>query len=331
MGQDRPLYAPIPSSKRCKISCTLLRLPLTHEALICLHVYSYHNGHSVQTTAKSQREIQRLKTDADYGQTLGGGFILHYNNYSSPFLQHDITALKLKHAMQDTLNAAKPNILQNVDRRNSTPGIGKVLVSRFQHGTSGGFEWRITFETAIGDVGGADSSPLTITNHLTGIGAMGDIITLKNGTTIGGSFAFEFMEITTSLMSHDTSASEMKRVLMKDIPFIINADISRTGANSNCNDGFCRNGPDQAGGYTWKINLATSVGNISPFSPTSSQYDSVGIIEDLIVHNHLTGCTEMECTNITSMLAPNAPISRFIWRRRGKFWSRRWKWIWILA
>ena len=104
-----------------------------------------------------------------------------------------------------------------------------------------------------------------------------------------------YRQTKTKKSSHDTrpSTSQCRRLC-----FIINADISRTGANSNCNHCFCRNGPDQAGGYTWKINLATSVGNVSPFSPTSSQYDSVRIIEDLIVHNHLTGCTEMECTKV---------------------------------
>eukprot|EP00979_Chaetoceros_neogracilis_P003421 scaffold592_cov272-Chaetoceros_neogracile.AAC.32 len=211
--------------------------------------------------------------------------------------------------MQDTLNVAKPNILQNVDRRNTTPGIGNVSVSRFQHGTSGGFEWRITFETAIGDVGGVDSSPLTLTNLLNGIGATADIVVLQNGTTIGGSFTFEFMGIKTRPMPHNIPASKMKRVIIKDIPLILNADISRTDANDNCNDGFCRNGSDQTGGYAWEISIATDAGNISPYSPTSSQYDSVGIIEDLIVHNNLTGCVKKECPKITSILVPHTPYS----------------------
>ena len=148
---------------------------------------------SVQSTAKIEHEIQVLTTDADPGQTLGGGVILHYNGYSTSFLPHDIKALELKRVMEDTLNVAKPNIRRYIGRQNTTPGIGEVSVSRSQHGVSGAFAWSITFKTAIGDIGGADSGPLTVTNLLNGIGAVVDIETVKNGTTIDGSFAIEFM------------------------------------------------------------------------------------------------------------------------------------------
>ena len=264
---------------------------------------------SVQSTAKIEHEIQVLTTDADPGQTLGGGVILHYNGYSTSFLPHDIKALELKRVMEDTLNVAKPNILRYIGRQNTTPGIGEVSVSRSQHGVSGAFAWSITFKTAIGDIGGADSGPLTVTNLLNGIGAVVDIETVKNGTTIDGSFAIEFMGIKTNPMSHDIAASEMKRYLMSSNPYIINAHISRSGINDKCNDGFCRNGPDQAGGYTWEITIATDIGNVSPFSPMSSMSDSIGPIEGLVLHNNLTGCVATVCPNITSVLSSHTPFS----------------------
>ena len=263
----------------------------------------------IKTTAIVEHEVQTIRTGGGQGQTLEGGFKLHYNGYTSSLIRHDTTAAELKAIMEDNMNAAKINILQNIDRSHTTPGIGEVAVSRFPFGSSGGYEWRITFMTAVGNIGEVDSGPMTITNLLRGIGASAVIDTVKDGNTIGGTFSLEFLGTDTRYLSHDTSATDMESVLMHDVPGIINAKVTRSGTHQECNDGFCKNGPDQAGGYTWELSITTTVDNLSPFSPTSPDYDRVGTISELGVKNNLTGCVNGICPNISISTYPQTPFS----------------------
>ncbi len=189
------------------------------------------------------------------------------------------------------------------------PGIGRLSVSRFQHGTSGGYEWRITFLTAIGNIGEVDSSPMSITNLLTGEGASASIETITDGNTIGGTFALKFNGSKTRLLQHDVSGTEMASALVNDFAGILNATVTRSGANSNCNDGFCRSSPDQSGGYLWTVSIATNIANISPFAPTSSDFDTVGDISEMEVENNLTGCVDSICPNISITTTPDSPFS----------------------
>ena len=252
---------------------------------------------TIQTSAPAVDEIQLLTTKADIGQTLSGGFRLEFNGYVTPFLPHDITASELKRKMEDSLNPVKRNQLANFDRQNSTAGLGVVGVTRESFGTSGGYQWKITFSSAVGKIG-KDSSRLSTTNLLVSKGASVTLETLQHGNSIGGTFALRFLGKETRPLSHDISANEMKEVLLEDITILSAALVLRSDPTENCNDGFCANGPGKSGGYIWTLTLNTQIGNISPFSPTSNTFDNEGKIETMTAVNFLTGCINLKCPTI---------------------------------
>lgn len=99
-------------------------------------------------------------------------------------------------------------------------------------------------------------------------------------------------------MRHDVSASELEEILLQDISSLSTANVLRNDPTGNCNDGHCYNGADKSGGYTWTLTLTTSVGNVSPYSPTSSKFDEEGGIGNMTALNQLTGCVDSQCPAI---------------------------------
>ena len=253
-------------------------------------VYLY----TIETTAPIVSEIQALTSNAYDGQTLTGGFRLQFNNYSTSLLPHDISADDLKKRMEDSLNPTKQNRLDKFDRLELRSGIGVVDVTRDRFGTSGGYRWNITFQSAIG----RDLSPLKVTNLLVSKGADISLETIRRGNTIGGTFSLRFLGNVTRSISHDVSAADLEEILLNDIYSLSKVNVIRSDPTDNCDDGFCRNGPGRSGGYSWTLTLATQKGNISPFSPTSNAFDDEGEIEELIALNHLTDCLNSECPTI---------------------------------
>ena len=250
---------------------------------------------TIQTSAPVVHEVMYLKTSADIGQTLSGGFRLHFNKFSTPFLPHDISAGALKAKMENSLN---PSRLKTVDRSDTPVGIGVVEVTRERFGTSGGFHWSITFTSAVGTLS-KDSGRISVTSELVSKGARATIETVKYGNSIGGAFALQFLGNTTRQIPHDVSASDLKDVLLDDISSLNTVNVLRNDAVANCNDGFCYNGPtDQSGGYIWTLSITTDVGNISPSSPTSNDFNTEGRVEDMIALNYLTGCVDSQCPQI---------------------------------
>ena len=65
-----------------------------------------------------------------------------------------MTAKELQSIIEKNLNSAKLNRLFGINREDIVPGIGRVSVSRSSYGTSGGSEWRITFDFMILDISG---------------------------------------------------------------------------------------------------------------------------------------------------------------------------------
>jgi hypothetical protein len=291
-----------------------------------LYCHSFHviadpkYFHSIKTSATSVHEVQSITTDSMQGQMIDGGFILHFNGHSTPLIPHNVNAKTLKRIMEDNLNAARLNALDNIDRKAATPGIGKINVSRSHYGSSGGYEWRITFLTAVGNIGDIDSSPLTATNLLNGIGTSISIQTLVNGNSISGTFNLSFLNNQTQNLQHDISAQDMKKAILRDLPQVVSADVIRTAyQGSSCNDGLCKDGPHQAGGYTWSLVVTTQIDNQSPSSPTSRQFDNNTIFTDLIVNNNLLGCLNSQCPNITVRSGHEKYISRKNERLRRPF------------
>jgi hypothetical protein len=219
------------------------------------------------------------------GQTLSGGFRLHFNSYSTPFLSHDISARNLKAKMEGSLNPSSR--LNNIDRSNTPAGIGLVEVTRERFGSSGGYKWNITFISAVGGIG-KDSGRITVTTELESKGSSILIDTIQYGNSIAGTFALRFLSNETRQVSHDIQASELKDVLLEDFASVKSVDVIRNDAVANCNDGFCKNGPDQRGGYIWTLTITTDVGNQSPYSPTSNKFDVEGDLEEMTALNYLT-------------------------------------------
>ncbi|KAK1738925.1 glycosyl hydrolase (family 43) [Skeletonema marinoi] len=249
---------------------------------------------TIQTSAPVVNEIQSLTSSADDGQTLSGGFRLHFNNYTTSLLPHDISAPELKRRIEDSLNPTKKNRLDKFDRLDSRSGIGAVEVTRDRFGPSGGFQWDITFQSAVGNIG-KYSSQLTVTNLLVSKGADISLETIRHGNSIGGTFALQFLGNVTRSISHDVSATELAAILLEDVDSLSTVDVIRSDPTDNCNDGFCRNGPQRSGGYIWTLTLTTQTGNVSPFSPTSNDYDYEGEVKELNALNYLSGCVDSEC------------------------------------
>lgn len=212
-------------------------------------------------------------------------------------IPHDVTSKSLKRIMEETLNPASTNILHSINRSNTEAGIGKVQVERVYLDKSGGYKWRITYVSGTGNVG-KDSSHLTVTNMLSGIGAQISIETIIEGNTIGGTFSLSFLNSKTRPLDHDISALDMQRTFLSDIAGVESMSVERTDPSSKCNDGLCKNGPSQAGGYIWTLTITTRVGNVSPQSPTSPLFDSEGPMSNLLVENNLTGCINDICPKI---------------------------------
>ncbi len=252
---------------------------------------------TVQTSAPKVDEIHLLTTNANKGQTISGGFRLKFGDWETPFLPHDITANELKRRMEDSLNPVKWNQLTNYHRLESSTGIGLVGVTRERYGTSGGYQWKITFSTSIGRTG-IDSSSLAVINHLVSKGSSAKLEILQYGNSIGGKFSLRFLGNETRPIYHDVSASELQEVIMNDIELLTSASVIRSDPTNRCNDGLCVNGPGRAGGYIWTLTLTTEVGNVSPFSPTSSDFDNEGHNEEMTALNFLTGCVESNCPMI---------------------------------
>jgi len=253
---------------------------------------------TIETIAPIVKEVQTVTSNADQGQTIRGGFYLHFNGYNTSFLPHDISASELKREMEGSLNAASPILLDNINRTFATPGIGKINVSRKSIGTSGGYVWSITFHSAIGNLAEMDSGPLTVSNLLNGLGATISVATVTHGNTIGGNFTLSFLGDTTQPLNHDISSSELRHALLTEISSLSTVDVIRTDPIENCNDGFCDNGPTPTGGYIWTLTMTTKIGNLSPFSPTSEDYDSEGIVEEMTAISHLTGCSKTICPSV---------------------------------
>ena len=252
---------------------------------------------TIHTSASTVNEIQSLMASADRGQTLNGGMRLHFNGYTTPLLLHDIKASELKRRIEDSLNPAKRNQLTSFDRIDSVAGIGVVDVTRETFGSSGGYRWNITFASAVGNIG-KDSSRLSATNYLVSKGARVQIETMRHGNSIGGKFALQFLGNETRLMIHDVSALELEEILLQDITSLSTVHVLRSDPTGNCNDGHCANGADRSGGYTWTLTMTTQVGNNSPFSPTSTDFDIEGDIVNMISMNQLTGCADSQCPTI---------------------------------
>ena len=284
--------------------------------------------HTIKTDAAGRDEVQTLTTDCMDGQNLGGGFLLHFNGYTTAMIPFDASPAYVKDAMETALNPASIARLPSIDRGagieashhyaqgghevmgTSPPptngaasppfegedvakrsGVGLVTVSRVPGSDMRGgvFTWSITFSSFVGNPGEVDSTPLTATSYLTGLGSSLTIRTVTDGNSIAGNFRLGFLGAATPTMPHDVSASAMRTALLSSFPKLESAAVWRSDPTNNCNDGYCQDGPTKSGGYIWTIMTTTLEGNVSPTSPTNAAFATEGAVEPMTVYaNALT-------------------------------------------
>ena len=85
----------------------------------------------IRTEAEVIREVHRIRSWAQLGQTIGGGFVIHFKDYSTNVLPHDISAND-EAALENNLNM---NTLADGNNRperklGRVAGIGVVNVTR---------------------------------------------------------------------------------------------------------------------------------------------------------------------------------------------------------
>jgi len=101
--------------------------------------------------------------------------------------------------------------------------MGKISVSRQSSGMLGGYSWRITFESVVGNV-----DDLQVTNLLNGLGASLRLETIVHGNSIGGNFSLSFLGSITRPIPHYISAADLQNLLTDDIPQLEKAHVVRT-------------------------------------------------------------------------------------------------------
>lgn len=143
------------------------------------------------TSASHIPEIQSITTLATPGQTLSGGFVLMFKNYSTTIIPHDASAQLLKKIIEDNLNMINPDaqVKSPINRQKSRTfaGIGLVNVTRSASDPQEGYTWNITFTTAIGNI-----EQIRVKSFLFSNGATAFTRTIRDGNEIGGTFTLNF-------------------------------------------------------------------------------------------------------------------------------------------
>ena len=241
----------------------------------------------ITTSAPHIPEVQVVTTTALVGQTLAGGFLLSFGQYTTPLIPHDATGATMKKMLEDNLNIVPPNagIAAAREISDSIAGIGLVDVTRSTQDSQEGFQWFITFSGAIGNI-----QQLEPTTFLQGLDANVTVDTLVEGNEIGGSFKLTFEGSETEPIDSYETATGLKAKLL-ELPMVSTAFVVRIDDTENCDDGLCDDGPLPCRGMIWSVYVTTNgtYDNISPVSPTSPNINESGTIFRFGYISSLTG------------------------------------------
>lgn len=223
----------------------------------------------VRTAAAVISEVQFLRTSARPSQTMAGGFVLSFKAYQTPVIPHDVTSIALKQLIEANLNGFSPSDTHTSFDRRGGPlaGVGVVEVTRSIADSQEGFEWLITFTSAIGNV-----DQLQVASYLQGLGASVETGTVLEGNEIGGFFTLQFNGATSEPIQAAETASSFQRLLLA-MPSVSSAFVERIDPTGLCDDGLCQDGPMLSRGLLWTVFVTANeeFGNASPYSPTSPQ------------------------------------------------------------
>ena len=183
----------------------------------------------VTTSAIDYKEIQVIRTFAQPGQTLAGGFALSFKKYVTPIIPHDCSSQLMKSILEDNLNLVQPaNRRVLPDRyRDGIAGIGEVTVSRSTQSDEEGYTWSITFSTAIGNI-----DQMGHINYLQGLKAGMTLTTLQNGTEILGTFQLSYQGVVTQpILAAETAAGLKAKLLAMTTTTTMAAKSVTAGVN----------------------------------------------------------------------------------------------------
>ena len=227
-------------------------------------------SHTLAVSATDIDEVQTWTTTVGDGENLGGGYTLSCKGATTAPIPWNAPPRLVKQIMEADLYR-----------------LGTVQVSRtVMPDDGGGFTWHVTFVSAISDI------PQIVVDgeYLTGMFSKIVSSTVRQGNAIGGSFKLSFLGGTTAPIAFDASAETVRQRLVTDIPDVVTAYVARTDSTASyneigeaydsidstvhaglCEDGNCNDGAGPAGGLIWTILTSTTVGIVSPPTPTSPE------------------------------------------------------------
>lgn len=292
-------------------------------------IYMY----TINTFADNVDEIQQIEISANLDQKIGGTFQLGYEGKYSYPISYDATASILEKQIENTFQVGNVHV---EERGQPFAEVGRV--------------WRVTFKTRIGNV-----PTFTTKSALSGRGAQVQISTVQDGNEISGYFKLSFGRNITRPIPYNASAADLESFLLTDFSKVLYARVERSDPLNICKQGtnsqlfndldtratisvrydpwkvpnnkfpqsalahkrfwLCQSGAGPAGGYTWKVELHTSVNNITPTSPASPLKSVYGEAQ-LLVPIYTSPTTLWNATTNTSesilestLLGTNAGIS----------------------
>lgn len=217
---------------------------------------------TLTTFAADVDEVQTVRTFADTGQTLRGGFQLSYRGDVTHVIAHDAEPGEVKRAIESSLYWA-----------------GTVTVTRSARTFEGGYTWTVVFNTAVGDI-----EQLQVADRLTGIGHGAVTDTAVHGNTIGGSYRLAVRwnathgdPVVTAPIPVTATEEEVEDICMEAWGWqngfgpdgsAQSVHVTRTDPTMLCDHGLCENGPQGAWGYTYFVTYTTNQTVTSPTSPT---------------------------------------------------------------
>jgi hypothetical protein len=199
----------------------------------------------VTTAAAARAEVQTITTSAAPGETLGGTFTLELDTTSSGGSKQRSGVIAFNAEPID-YRASVAEILRAMSNIGAA-GVQDVTV--VGPDAQGGFTWRITFATAMGNVPDLKLS----SNFLTGSGANVMLATTTQGNVItAGTFTLAFRGEATADIPFDASDAVMQQRLQA-LESVDAVNVVRTG-------------PTVQNGYSWAItftsNSARNSGNL---------------------------------------------------------------------
>lgn len=260
---------------------------------------------TLQTGGTNVNEIQDVQTSVNPGQTLGGTFRLRFKNDETQDLAADVDERTLKMALETNCRAIG-RIRVSLVGLETNPKASRTWRITFLTAVGNVPSLDIAQSRLSGEGAAVGVSTHREGNHISGVFRMSflgyetrDLATNVSAEVLENVLqqdipALISVSVTRTdpfnrctqgsvadLASPSASASSMYAQLYHDWLFP-NVKLDSAGEErgvSNRETQVCESGPEAAGGQSWKLELTTREGNVSPTSPTSSEIEMLEAAE----------------------------------------------------